>query len=138
MIYSVGHICVLSRKEPGCLCCLLEGEDEKMVMMVHREMERSPTNLFSFPSVSLFFHCLYLFFCLSHINTHIHTHTLNKPINLEMSPNKRLLCAQTIEEISAVHCVYSLLSPSCQGRREVRPGPEPTVFGLFHGRSDMS
>ena len=23
----IGHICVLGRKEPGCLCYLLEGED---------------------------------------------------------------------------------------------------------------
>lgn len=48
-----------------------------------------------------------------------------------MSPNKSLFSAPTMEETTAAHCVYSLLSSSCQGQCEERPGSGPYSIWPF-------
>lgn len=55
-----------------------------------------------------------------------HTHTHFKPMNSTTSSNKSLFSSRTMKEISWVHCVYSLLSVSCQGRCE-----EPPMLGPY-------
>lgn len=53
---------------------------------------------------------------------------LNQLINPHMSLNESLFAALTMAEISALHCVYSLLSPSCQGQHE---DPEPWPYSIW-------
>lgn len=48
-----------------------------------------------------------------------------------MSPNKSLFSAPTMEETTAAHCVYSLLSSSCQGQCEEQPGSGPYSIWPF-------
>lgn len=123
---SAQPLCVLyrlylCRKEPGSLCFCWGVKIRRWVMVCTgrwKDDQLSCSFIYSFG----------LCFRLSLIHTLTQAHLASQEIQ---SPNKSLFSAQTMEQISAVHCVYSLLSPSCQGRREVRPGPEPTVFGLF-------